>query len=144
MMASLGEDFRTFLLADSAIAARVGTRVYQNEVQQEEGADVSDYVWYERSNIEREDTLTMTVGERPYREFLNVEAVSTTIDDALDLADDLRALHGSGPGDFGDGTAQAVFVTDQSDDWVPRGDGGEEGRHIAALSFEVLGHQPGS
>ena len=37
-MASLGEDFRTFLLASSDIAARVGTRVYQNEVQQEEGA----------------------------------------------------------------------------------------------------------
>ena len=31
-MASLGEDFRTFLLASSDIAARVSTRVYQNEV----------------------------------------------------------------------------------------------------------------
>ena len=140
-MASLGEDFRTFLLASSDIAARVGTRVYQNEVQQEEGAALSDYIWYERANIEREDTLDMAAGERPWVEFLNVEAVSTDIDNALDLADDLRGLHGSGPGDFGGGTAQAVFVTDQTDDYIPRGDG-DGGRHVAALSFQVIGHSP--
>ena len=140
-MAALGEDFRTFLLASSAVAARVGTRVYQNEVLQEEGATISDYIWYERANIEREDTLNMAAGERPFREYLNVEAVSTDIDSALDLADDLRALHGSGPGDFGGGTAQAVFISDQSDDYIPRGEG-DGGRHVAALSFEVIGHQP--
>ena len=41
-MASMGEDFRSFLLDDSTISAQVGARVYQNEVQQEEGATVSD------------------------------------------------------------------------------------------------------
>ncbi len=142
-MASLGEDFRTFLLDDSSIVARVSARVYQNEVLQESGADVLDYIWYERASIEREDTLTMAVGERPFREFLNVEAVSTTIDDALDLADDLRALHGT-KGDFGGGSALAVYVNEHQDDYIPRGDGGDEGRHVAALQIEVIGHQPGA
>jgi len=142
-MASVGEDFRSFLLADSAIAARVSTRVYQNEVSQEEGSGVSDYIWYERSSIEQEDTLNMAVGQAAFRENLNVEAVSTTIDNAMDLADDLRGLHGS-KGTFGNGSVLAVFVTDQSDDYVPLGDGGDEGRHVAALQFEIVGHKPGA
>ena len=66
-MASMGEDFRSFLLDDSAVSAQVGARVYQNEVQQEEGATVSDYIWYERAGIEQEDTLNMSVGQRVFR-----------------------------------------------------------------------------
>ena len=142
-MASMGEAFRTFLLDDSTISAQVGARVYQNEVQQEEGATVSDYIWYERAGIEQEDTLNMSVGQRVFRERVNVEAVAVNIDNALDLADNLRGLHGS-KGTFGTGTALAVFVTDQADDYVPLNDGGDEGRHVASLQFEIIGHQPGS
>ncbi len=143
MMASVGEDFRTFLLAQSAIAARVGTRVFQNEVTQEQGADVEDYIWFERASIEREQVLSAATGVRPFREFLNVEGVSTSIDDAMDLADDLRKLDGS-QGTFGSGQVLAVFVNEHSDDYIPRSDLSDTGRHVAVLTFQVVGHDPGS
>ena len=66
-MGEIGVDFRTFLLAQSAITALVGTRVYQNEVTQD-GADVSDYIWFERASIEREQVLNPATGVRPFRE----------------------------------------------------------------------------
>jgi hypothetical protein len=142
-VAELGEDFRTFILAQSSIAARIGARCYQNEVTQE-GADVSDYVWFERASIEREPVLNPATGQRPFREFLNVEAVSTSISSVMALADDIRKLDGT-QGAFGTGgQVLALFVNEHSDDYLPRQDMSDQGRHIAALQVEIIGHDPGT
>ena len=140
-MGELGVDFRTFLLAQSAITALVGTRVYQNEVTQD-GADVSDYIWFERASIEREQVLNPATGVRPFREMLNVEAVSVSIDSVLTLADLIRQLDGS-QGAFGTGQVLALFENEHSDDYIPRADMSDEGRHFAALVVELGGHDPG-
>ena len=140
-MGEIGVDFRTFLLAQSAITALVGTRVYQNEVTQD-GADVSDYIWFERASIEREQVLNPATGVRPFREMLNVEAVSVSIDSVMTLADLIRKLDGS-QGAFGTGQVLALFVNEHSDDYIPRADMSDEGRHVAALVVELVGHDPG-
>ena len=137
-MASLGVDFRSFILAQSALTAYIGTRCYQNEVTQD-GADVSDYIWFERASIEREQVLNAATGVTPFREQLNIECVSINIDSTMAMADALRKLDGS-RGTFGSGDVVAVFIDEHSDDYIPRADASDTGRHVASLIATVVGH----
>ena len=137
-MASLGVDFRSFILDQSALTAYIGARCYQNAVTQD-AADVSDYIWFERASIEREQVLTDQTGVPPFRETLNVECVSANIVSAMAMADAVRKLDGS-RGAFGDGLILAMFINEHSDDYVPRSDMSDTGRFVGSLVAEVVGH----
>ena len=137
-MASLGVDFRSFILDQSALTAYIGARCYQNAVTQD-AADGSDYIWFERASIEREQVLTDQTGVPPFRETLNVECVSANIVSAMAMADAGRKLDGS-RGAFGDGLILAMFINEHSDDYVPRSAMSDTGRFVGSLVAEVVGH----
>jgi len=140
-MATIGEDLRTFLLADSDISTAVGaSRVYQNEAVENY---VGSFIWYQRSDTEPLQTLGESAGARPWAEFINVECISDDIDDAIDLGDLVRAKHAT-RGTFGAGTVSGLFIGSQSDAYIPRGDASDDGLNVCAFSFQIMGYQPGS
>ena len=135
---SLGEDLRTWLLADASITALVGTRCHQNKVPQN---STSPYIWYGRATTENEDAIDDIAGTIPFVQMFDVECISDDIDEALNLADLLKAKHLT-RGTIGSGTVQGVFVSDHADDYIPRGDNSDDGRHVAALQFQIMGYYP--
>jgi len=139
-MADIGEDIRTWLLADASISAVVGTRVHQNKAPQ---ASTTPYIWYGRATTQNEDALADDAGTAPFSQIFDIEAISDDIDEALDIADMLKAKHLS-RGLIGGGRVQGVFVTDHADDYIPRGDNSDDGRHVAALQFEFMGYAQGA
>lgn len=139
-MTVIGEDIRTWLLADASISAVVGARVHQNKVPQ---ASAAPYVWYGRATTANEDALDDPAGTTPFSQIFDIESISDDIDEALDLADLLKAKH-LARGTIGSGTVQGVFVTDHADDYIPRGVDSDDGRHVAALQFEFMGYTEGA
>ena len=139
-MASIGEDLRTFLLADSDISTAVGgTRVYQNEaVENYSGA----FIWYSRSDTEPLQTLDESAGTRPWTEYIDLECISESIDGAIDLGDLIRAMHAS-RGTFGGGTVSGVFIGSQADCYIPRGDASDDGLNVCAFNLQIVGYAPG-
>lgn len=144
-MTAIGEDIRTWLLADASIAAVVGTnaatsRIHQNKPPQNES---TPYIWYGRATTENEDAIDDPAGTDPFTQIFDVESISDDIDECIDLADLLKAKH-LFRGTIGNGTVQGVFITDHADDYIPRGDNSDDGRHVAALQFEFKGYAQGA
>ena len=143
-MTAIGEDIRTWLLTDSSITAMVGStaaaaRIHQNKAPQNES---TPYIWYGRATTNNEDAIDDPAGTLPFSQIFDIEAISDDIDEALDLADLLKAKH-LARGTLGTGSVQGVFVTDHADDYIPRGDNSDDGRHVAALQFEFMGYAQG-
>lgn len=136
-MASIGEDLRTFLLADAGISAAVGTRIHQDIAPQ--GYD-GQYIWFGRGGTENEDMLDSVAGEKSFREFFDIETISRDINESLSLAALVKGKHNS-RATFGSGTIQGLFVTDHADDYIPRGIGQDSGLFVAALQLEIVGYQ---
>ena len=139
-MPSLGEDIRTWILADASIAAVVGTRVEQNKLSQgKEGLAI----WYGRATTENADTIDAAVGTVPFSQTFDLECIGPDIDAVLDLAELVKALNYT-RGSIGSGTVQGVFIDDHQDDYVSRAIGSDDGRHIAALTLEFTGYAQGA
>jgi hypothetical protein len=138
---SIGEDLRTFLINDAAIAAIVNDRVSQNKIPQ---ADDLPAIWYRRSTSS-DDDLTLEVnqsGETQFSESFDVECIVDVdeLDEAEQLASAIKALNTS-KGTFGTGTMQGVFVSFHDDNYRPTGTQGDDGRHVAALEVEIIGYK---
>lgn len=141
MPSTLGEDLRAFFLADGPISSAVGgARIHQNMAPEQYAGR---YLWFGRAGTQPEDAHDDAVGERPFRELFDLEAISEDLDEAEALADLLRGKD-KYRGALGSGTVQALRITDQDDDYLPRGDDSDEGRHVAALELQVIGYVPGA
>jgi hypothetical protein len=140
MSATLGEDIRTWLLADTAIAAVVGGRVHQNKAGDRY---LGPYIWYGRATTQNEDALDDSAGTKPFSQIFDIESISDDIDEALSIADMLKAKH-LARGTFGGGKVQGVFVSDHADDYIPRGSNSDDGLHVAALQLEFMGYTQGA
>lgn len=138
---SLGEDLRTWLLAQPAVSAIVGSRCHQNRVPQSyKGA----YLWFSRRSLDQQDThLDQAPGADAFRQRFDLEAVSADGDTAMNLAEACRQLHCS-RGAFGSGKVQGIFITDQADDYAPRGLMADEALDFGALDLLIVGYSPGS
>ena len=136
---SISEDLRTFVLADAGIAAIVGDNVSQNKIPQ--GTDQVPAIWFRRATSTDELTLAANVGNTvQFREEFDLEAVSEDLDEAEALGELLKAFQ-SRRGSFGAGTVQGVFVDDASDFYRPVNTTGDDGRHVASISFEIVGYE---
>lgn len=136
-MPSIAEDLRAWLLSDESLKALIGDQgVHQNILPE----DVHDpALWFARARVGREDALDEAAGGSPFSESFDVEAIGLDIDQVEDVAEILRAKH-CHRGAFGDGSVQGVFVRDHNDDYIPRGLMADEGNHVAALEFEIVGY----
>jgi hypothetical protein len=139
-MSNCASDFRAFLLADSGIAAAVGTRVHVGSVPQPTAAP---YIWIGRAGVTHERTLDQSQGEQPFEERWDLEVWGEDLGDVQDLAELIRGLD-CAKGTFGDGSIQLLYVEDHSDDYSPKGLFSDEGLDLAAFSITLYGYAAGA
>ncbi len=137
-MATLTEDLRSLMRANSTISAKCATRVHYNVAPD---SYTGSYIWFTRSGTENEKHLSES-GGNPFTHIFDVEVHSFDDDDTEDIAAALHTLDGH-RGTIGTGTVQGVFVESQSDDYEPRGLGEDEGLHSALLRITVMGYTAG-
>lgn len=127
-MADVATRFRTLLLSDSAIAGKVGLKVHQATIP--EGTE-PPFIFFKRIGVVFERTLG-TTGTDPFRWLFDVDCVGMDLDQAQELADEIRDYDGYS-GTFADTTCKGIFVDDQTDEYET-----EFGDHVASLSVEVI------
>lgn len=138
-VATFGQNFRSFLLDQSAIAAVVGTHVHVGSVPQ----DIEPpYIYVQRARANHERTLDQAQGEVPFEEQWDLEAIADTPDDLESLVEAVRGID-CARGDFGEGTMQSLFLQDQEDSYLPKGLYSDEGLDVAAWSVTIYGYVPG-
>lgn len=129
---AIEEDLRIYLLAATTIQTQVGDRVHYNHVPQQ--SDLP-YVWFRRSALNEDVEFDGPGGLK--RTSFDLECYGENEDEAQDLGTDVRArLHGA-KGTVGDSTSLGIFVSDQDDDYIPRGDASDEGLNQISFSIEV-------
>jgi len=133
---SVGEDLKRYLEADASIKAVVDTRIAQGHLP--DGEDLP-YIWYMRRGTDQSRTVDGT-GDQTFTHLIDMECVSEDIDQALDLAELVRARLDMTRGSFGNGSVKGIFVQDQSDDYIPRNLPSDEGVYIPSLEVSVMGY----
>jgi len=139
-MSNFGEDFRSFLLAQSAIAAAVGSNVHVGSVLEEIEAP---YIYLQRARASHERTLDQAQGEIPFEEQWDLEAIADNPTDLVTLVDAVRGID-CARGTFGTSRMQSLFLEDQADDYLPKGVFSDKGLDVAAWSVTVYGYEPGT
>ena len=136
---SIGEDLRAFILASPAIVAIIGDNCAQNKIPQ--GPDELPAIFFKRGTSSDEMSLAANQGQRAqFRVSFDVEAVSESLDEVTELAELLNEFH-THAGPFGAGSVQGLFVDDNSDHYRPYSTNGDDGRHVSALDFEIIGYK---
>lgn len=130
---SASEDLRSFLLADTAVAALVIDRIEQDKIDQELTTDFPR-VWYQRVGRASDKCLDGASGPKQHR--FDLEVIAESAESCESVADAIWSRLDGYRGSFGDGQALGVFVEDQDDDYVPR-NASDLGLHIASLSVAV-------
>ena len=134
---SLPEDFIDFLLASTNITSRVATRVHQAMMPEPSRFPA---IWFAISGKDRGFSRTHDGGttDTLARYTFDVEYLSTGLDRAQDLGDAADDLLDGYRGTFGNRSVQAVFISDQDDEYVPRGTGGDFGIHVVAQRITII------
>lgn len=133
-MTTTEENMRTFLLADANIYATVGTRVSYNHVPQDKDLP---YIFFQQSGATDDPALGDSAGI-PTRARYAVEAWAGTPSEAIALKNLVQGRLHKARGTFGTDTIQAIFAEDVDDDYVPNGNGSDDGLHGASLFAEVI------
>jgi hypothetical protein len=136
-VSDIAEQLRAWLLTDNSLKALVGAQGVCQNVAPEDAHD--PFVWFGRARTEHEDVIDQAAGVAPFRETFDVEAIGLDVDAVEDVAEVLRTKH-CYRGTFGTGTVQGVFIRDHRDDYIPRGVLADDGSHVAALEFEIVGY----
>lgn len=133
-MATVGEDLIAYLVANSGVNNLVGNRVHANRVP-----ETSKYplIWLARGGKQRDKDLEGQGGIT--RHLFDLECISPQLEQSLDVADavdstDCLAGH---RGTLGSRRVQGVFVEDQDEEYVPRGNADDEGLFVAALQVTI-------
>lgn len=93
-------------------------------------------VWFGRS---QSNTQLLNNGQPMlYDTVFSVEVMSTNIDQMQTEANNLRTALDGYRGSMGMDTVLGVFVTDASDDYVPKNLNADEGWHVQAFSARIL------
>jgi len=139
MSNSVGEDFRAWLIDQPRVYELVGHRIHQDWVPSVETFKSEDapYIWFSRSGVIRLDCIGDVVGDTGNGEGYNLELIAKSQRECRRLENAVMELHNY-KGDMGDSVAQAIWLEDQSDDYVPQGVGDVDGLAVIALSVEVV------
>lgn len=133
-MATTSENLRDWLMADSNIAPRVATRVYDNCLVLSDGA----YIWFQLLDTEYEDALDDSAGAAAFRKIYSVECWSELESDAETLGNLVQAKAHLFTGTFGDATVKRIFAPGQSADYEPQGQGSQESWKGHFLRLEIV------
>lgn len=139
-MATVDENLKTFLLADSTVKRLSQGRICENHVPQgPNGGPYLPYVFFYLSAESDDTALDDANGRTPNRTHFFVECYGQGISASRALGNAVRSrldlYRGSA---FGDQTAQGVFCASVGDDYEPRGAGADQGVHGAHYAVEVV------
>jgi hypothetical protein len=140
MASACSEDLKRFLVADTDVPKKVGTRIHQNEVPP---ATPVPYIFFAQADHSSEGALNDSAGLDPYSRTFDLEVWAQSIRDAEVIEEYVTNRLNHARGSFGLGTVQGVFVTGQPNDYIPKGIGSGRGYHGANLLVEVKGHVGG-
>lgn len=133
-----GKNFRQFLLADANIAAKVGTRVWEDHVAQVPGVETFPFIWLQKRQGLSVDVIDSAAGTEPFDFTFDVECVANDQRQAKILCELLNARCNFYRGAFGSATALGVFVRDQNGDYEPKSVGDDSGLFIESADVRVV------
>jgi hypothetical protein len=128
-LADVATRLRTFLLADSSIAAAVGPRVHQSFVPED---TPTPCIYFNRESTSDELTIG-EIGAAAFSHTFAVECIGKDFDDSIELAGLVRTRCNGYYGSFADTTVKGIFIDSQSEDYEP-----QYGYLDASLSLEVV------
>lgn len=133
-MATIHEDFRTYLKSDAATLRKCNGRIVQNEVP---AVPLLPFIWFQMTGEDPEKDLSSS-GVQPGFMHYSVECVGQSATDAAALAELVKAkCQTSGPVTFGTRTC-TVFSESPGDAYEPRPGGpGANGFHISPVTVDV-------
>lgn len=137
-MTAVPVNFCAFLLADAAIARKVGQRVHKDKVPQKATPKKEPYIWFRKRSVAGVETLDSAAGQAPRFYDFDVECVAYDDREMDDLTELVRTRCNCYRGTFGDSTAQGCFVRDQDDNYEPYNVGGNNGAHVGVLDVQVI------
>jgi hypothetical protein len=133
-MTTIAENLKTKILTDTTVKNLAGDRVCFNRVPK---SDDRPYIWYAQSGSLHDATTDEAAG-MPTRTLFDVECVALSPERADELKNAVQALLNMARGTFGDSTCQGIFAQEARADYQPRGAGSDSGKHVYALSVEVV------
>lgn len=133
-MTTIAENLKTKILTDTTVKNLVADRVSFNRIPK---SDSQPYIWYTQSGSTDDASLDEAAG-MPTRTMFDVECVALAPERADELKNAVQALLNKARGTFGDSTCQGIFVEEARADYQPRGAGSDSGKHVYALSVEVV------
>lgn len=140
-MATVDEDLKAYLTADSATARQVGTRIYENHVPQTPQGQFNSavpFLYFVRTGEETFDALDDAQGVAPNIVRFAVECIGRNVKESIAIAALVKArCHKAVKATMGSRTA-TLFCEDQSEDYVARSGAGDNGFHVSALQVEVF------
>lgn len=132
-MADVCEDLRDKALANVALVALVGTRVYVNVVPT---GTAFPFVWMQRRGVGYLDAMG-EVEATPYRELVDIECVSDGATQMLAVTDAVRTALNGATGTVGHSTYSWVTVRDQAEDYLVR-NMADQHLFIGSLDVEAI------
>ncbi len=135
---SIGEDLRTFLTTDAGVLAIIPDATDAGKVQQNKIVQGTEppFIYYQRSV---EETVKATDGSNLTKESrFDIECISNDVDEALDLAEAVKSALDGHQGAIGNSHAQATFVADHTDDYIPKTNAADSGLHFAAIDVRII------
>ena len=137
-MTTTEEYMRRFLVADASIAAEVATRVSYNVVPQTKDGP---YIFFQQAGGNDDIALDDSAGV-PTRPRYALECWADKPAAAITLKNLVQGKLHKFRGTFGDSvvstTVKGIFAEDVDDEYIPQGNGSDDGLHGAALFAEVV------
>lgn len=132
-MTDVPKEFWAMLAANETLAALVKSRIHRNTVPQ--GASLP-YLWFAQGGAAGDDTLDREAGADSMLTVISVECIGKDLDSAEAVAACLKAYDGH-RGALGEVRTAGMFVEDAADDYQPKNDFSDDGRHIVSLRVEI-------
>lgn len=140
-MADTATRLRNFLLSNAAVKSRLGGRIYQDRVPDEQ---TKPYLWYRSMSHIPEDTLDAAAGADDLAETFEIEIISPvqgepqTIRDLICKDDNSGLAMSDYRGTFDDTTVRGIFVTDKEGGHAPKGIGEATGLFFVGFNAQIF------
>lgn len=125
-------NLRTLILSSTSVAALVGTRCHYNHTPE---ASACPRIWFRISSDTEERTMDGVGGL--HQAETDLECAGVTETSAQSLADAVKGKLDGFKGAMGTMTAQAMFLRDKDDDYVPFLIQGDEGVHVISFTLSM-------
>ena len=129
------ESLRTWLTAQAAVTAIIGTRAYPAQAPQRAALPM---IVFTRESEDKYPALDGTGGgtQLAAAEF-DLECIAKTPAEASALAAAVVAAIKDYQGAMGDDTCEAVMITDEYDGYQKPTEGSDNGRHVTTIEFQL-------